>query len=43
LSPTAVIHSAPNEVASSATDTLATIQEDRVSMLGMGKRAVPAW
>jgi hypothetical protein len=31
--PTAVIQSAPKEAASRATDTLATIQEDRVSML----------
>src|SRR2546421_4897672 len=35
--PTAAIQSAPNEVASSATDTVATIQEDRVSRLGASK------
>src|SRR5215510_10453695 len=33
LRPTAVIHSAPNESDSSATETDATIQEERVSML----------
>src|SRR5215468_6621418 len=33
LRPTAVIHSAPNESERSATQTEATIQEERVSML----------
>src|SRR2546426_3550484 len=34
FSPTAVIQRAPNDIAISATDTLATIHEDLVSMLG---------
>ena len=40
--PTAVIQSAPNEIESSTTDTLAATQEDRVSMLGIDQRQVPA-
>src|SRR5262245_41973894 len=37
FNPTAVIHSAPNDSDSSATETLATTQEDRVSMLAVTK------
>src|SRR5215213_2925527 len=35
--PTTVIHIAPNDIASRATERLATTQEVRVSMLGMLK------
>src|SRR5215468_487463 len=37
LRPTAVIHSAPNESERSATQTEATIQEERVSIVDMVK------
>ena len=40
---TAVIQSAPNEVASSTTEMLPTIQEVRVSMLGVSKANSGGW
>lgn len=40
---TAVIQSAPNEVANSTTEIVATIQDDRVSRLYVDKMSPDSW